>query len=180
MSSLPITLADRCMALAAAFAETSIDQANALLVALPNDMRQSLRLDRNTLANALAHSNHTSAIVVHQVLDSLAALPPAASAPAFHALDALTQATKPFSQRQAGACLARALRNHGDCFLAIMDTLADAQQAVALPVRDNETHAGLHVLAVAAPPVVHYLAYALRDDSAAVALNALAAASPMR
>jgi len=169
---------DCCTAPARALEGWSWKETNTLLAVLPDDVHAALHPNADALANALAHPDRQDAF--RQAPDALDMAPPFAALPARYTPDALTQATTLLSQRQASEGLAQTLRAHGDCFLAIMDTLADAQQAVALPVRDNETHAGLHVLAVAAPPVVHYLAYALRDDSAAVALNALAAASPMR
>jgi len=164
----------RCAALAAAFTGWSSEEATALLAVLPGDVVAALRPNTDALTNALAHPDRRDSF--RQVLEALDALPPATMLPILHALDALAQETKAFSQRQAGEGLARTLRDDGGCFLALVDTLADAHQMAVLPARDDRTRARLRALAVADPLVAHYLAYALEGSGAAAALDALAAA----
>jgi hypothetical protein len=93
------------------------------------------------------------------------------------ALHPNAEAFTSFDQQNASEGLAQALRNHGNCFLALVDALSDAHQMEALPARNDETHASLRAIAAADPLVAHRLAHALRDGDAAVALDALAAAS---
>ena len=169
-------VAARCAALAAALADWSREETDALLAALPDDAHAALRPDSDALVNALAHPNRRDAF--RQALDSLDALPPSVAIPALHTLDALMQATTPSVRRYAGEGLAQALRAHGGRFLAIVDALADAQRKAILPPLRSAPHsAAIRTLASADPPVAHRLAHALRDGNAAVVLDALADSS---
>jgi len=167
--------AARCAALAEAFAGWTTEKAATFLATLPDSARVALHPNADALANALAHPNQRNAF--RQALDALTALPPSAALSSFHALDALAEAFTSFDQQNASEGLAQALRNHGNCFLALVDALSDAHQMEALPARNDETHASLRAIAAADPLVAHRLAHALRDGDAAVALDALAAAS---
>ena len=169
-------IADRCAALAAALADRSREETDALLAALPDDAHAALRPDSNALACALAHPDRRDAF--RQALDARDALPLSAALPARHALDALAQTTTPSDQRHAGETLATVLRNHGSIFADIVGALNDAARSAVLPrLNDPHIESALDDLAAADPLVAHHLAYALRDDDAAVALDALAAAS---
>jgi hypothetical protein len=154
-------IAVRCTALAAAFAGWSSEEATALLAALPKDARAALRPNANALANALAHPDRRNAF--RQALDTITALSPSVAIPARHALNELAKASKWFFQRQASAALARALRDHGDCFTAIVGALDDSVRSAVLP-RLNDPHVGsaLDALTAADPFVAHHVAHALR------------------
>jgi hypothetical protein len=170
------TPANRCTALTAVFAGRSSEEAMALLAALPDDVYTMLHPAPDALANTLAHPDRRDAF--RQTLDTITALSPSVAISALHALDALTQATKPVSQRQAGASLAQALRNHGDGFLALVDTLADAPRTAILPPPQSEINGvAIRAIAAADPLVAHHLAHALRSRSPTAVLDALAAAS---
>jgi uncharacterized membrane protein YeaQ/YmgE (transglycosylase-associated protein family) len=151
----------RCAALARAFAGWSSEEATALLAALPKDARAALRPNANALANALAHPDRRNAF--RQALDTITALSPSVAIPARHALNELAKASKWFFQRQASAALARALRDHGDCFTAIVGALDDSVRSAVLP-RLNDPHVGsaLDALTAADPFVAHHVAHALR------------------
>jgi len=169
-------VAARCAALAAALADWSREETDALLAALPDDAHAALRPDSDALTAALAHPDRRDAF--RQALDSLDALPPSVAIPALHTLDALMQATTPSVRRYAGEGLAQALRAHGGRFLAIVDALADAQRKAILPPLRSAPHsAAIRTLASADPLVAHRLAHALRDGNAAVVLDALADSS---
>jgi len=169
----------RCAALARAFAGWSSEEATALLAALPKDARAALRPNANALANALAHPDRRNAF--RQALDTITALSPSVAIPARHALNELAKASKSkrffsrFSQRQAGEELARALRNHGNGFLALVDTLADAPRTAILPPPLSEMN-GLAIRAITAadPLVAHRLAHALQSRFPNDALDVLA------
>jgi hypothetical protein len=169
----------RCAALARAFAGWSSEEATALLTALPKDARAALRPDSDALANALAHPDRRDAF--RQALDTITALSPSVAIPARHALNELAKASKSkrffsrFSQRQAGEELARALRNHGNGFLALVDTLADAPRTAILPPPLSEMN-GLAIRAITAadPLVAHRLAHALQSRFPNDALDVLA------
>jgi len=150
-----------CAALAKAFAGWSSEEATALLAALPKDARAALRPNANALANALAHPDRRNAF--RQALDTITALSPSVAIPARHALNELAKASKWFFQRQASAALARALRDHGDCFTAIVGALDDSVRSAVLP-RLNDPHVGsaLDALTAADPFVAHHVAHALR------------------
>jgi hypothetical protein len=168
-------VADRCAALAAALAGWSREETGALLAALPDDAHAALRPDSNALACALARPDRRDAF--RQALDALAALPPSAALPSLHALDALTQATESFSQRQAGASLAQALRNHGDGFLALVDALADTPRKETFPrPRSATCVAVVRTIAAADPLAAYRLAHALQSRSPTAMLDVLAAA----
>ena len=165
--------AARSAALAAAFAGWSSEEATAFLAALPDNTRAMLHPNADALASALAHPNQQD--VFRQALAALAALPPSAALPAFHALDALAAASNLVQRRQAGEELARALRNHGNGFLALVDTLADAPRTAILPPPLSEMN-GLAIRAITAadPLVAHRLAHALQSRFPNDALDVLA------
>jgi len=169
--SLAADVTDRCAALAAVFAGWSSEDATALLATLPDGVVDALQPNADALADALAHPDRKDAF--RQALHALAVLPPEAALPARHALDDLTKSLTPSARRQASACLARALRAHGNCFLALVDALTDAYQTEVLPAWNDETRASMRAMAIADPLVAHDLAYALRDGNTAVALDAL-------
>ena len=154
-------IAVRCTALAAAFAGWSSEEATALLAALPDDVVAGLLLDCDALANTLAPPDRQDAF--RQALDTITALSPSVAIPARHALNELAKASKWFFQRQASAALARALRDHGDCFTAIVGALDDSVRSAVLP-RLNDPHVGsaLDALTAADPFVAHHVAHALR------------------
>jgi hypothetical protein len=173
----------RCAALARAFAGWSSEEATALLTALPKDARAALRPSANALANALAHPDRRDAF--RQALDTITALSPSVAIPARHALNELAKALAKTSKRskdilqqlfqqRAGEELARALRNHGNGFLALVDTLADAPRTAILPPPLSEMN-GLAIRAITAadPLVAHHLAHALRFRNPTAALDAL-------
>jgi len=168
-------VAARCAALAA-FAGWSSEDATALLAALPDDARTALHPGANALADALAHPDRRNTF--RQALDALAALPPATSLPSLHALNALAQATTPSDQRRAGAELARALRDYGDCFTDIASTMRHNLRAALLPPLDApHIESAIENLTIADPLVAHCLAYALHANDPTAARDALTAAS---
>jgi hypothetical protein len=169
-------LTERCDALAHALDGWSWTETNALLMALPDDARTTLRPSSNTLADALAHSNQQDAF--RQTLSDLVALPPSIAIPALHVLDTLAQATTPPEQRHAGEGVATVLRHHGRIFTDIARALNDDARSAVLP-RPDLLHDGLAIddLAVADPLVAHYLAYALHAHDPIAARDALTAAS---
>jgi len=165
-------VADRCAALAAALAGWSREETDALLAALPDDAHAALHPNADALTDALAHPDRRDAF--RQTLDTITALSPSVAIPALHALDALTQATKPVSQRQAGASLAQALRNHGNGFLALVDALADAPRTAILPQPRSAPRAvAVRAIAAADPLAAYRLAHALRKGKSDAVLNAL-------
>jgi len=169
-------VADRCAALAAALAGWSREETGALLAALPDDAHAALRPDSNALACALARPDRRDAF--RQALDALAALPPSAALPSLHALDALAQAPNLAFRRQAGACLAQALRDHGHCFLALVDALADTPRKETFPrPRSATCVAVVRTIAAADPLAAYRLAHALQSRSPTAMLDVLAAAS---
>jgi hypothetical protein len=171
------TLDARCAALAAAFAGWSSEDATALLAALPDDVRTALYPGANTLADALAPPDRQDAF--RKTLNALAALPPAAALPAFHALTVLVQATNPVVQQGAGEGLAQALRDHGRIFADIARALNDVARDAVLPRRDDpHDESALEDLAAVDPLVAHYVAHAWRSCNPTAMLDALAAAPP--
>jgi hypothetical protein len=171
------TLDARCAALAAAFARWSSEDATALLAALPDDVRTALYPSANTLADALAPPDRQDAF--RKTLNALAALPPAAALPAFHALTVLVQATNPVVQQGAGEGLAQALRDHGRIFADIARALNDVARDAVLPRRDDpHDESALEDLAAVDPLVAHYVAHAWRSCNPTAMLDALAAAPP--
>ena len=171
------TLDARCAALAAAFAGWSSEDATALLAALPDDVRTTLHPGANALADALATPDRQDAF--RKTLNALAALPPAAALPAFHALTVLVQTTNPLVQQEAGEGLAQALRDHGRIFAVIVGMLRDDVRAAIVPPPDAPSvESAINDLTIINPLVAHHLAYALRDADAAVALDALTASAP--
>ena len=169
--SLNDEIPNRCAALATAFTEWPPWEIMALIAVLPSDVRTTLFPNPDALTHVLAHPNRKSAF--RKALNTLAALPPFVMLPALHALDAMAVTEYADSHREAGAALAQALRHSGDCFLAIVDTLADTYQENVLPARDDETRAHMHALAAVDPLVAHRLAHALRKGEAESAFDAL-------
>jgi hypothetical protein len=166
-------VADRCAALAQALADRSREETDALLAALPDDAHAALRFDSNALTAALAHPDRRDAF--RQALDSLDALPPAATLPALLALEVLASASDPVLRRQAVCALAHVLRDHGDCFLALVDALANTLRKETFPrPRSATCVAAVRTIAAADPLAAYRLAHALRDGNAAVVLDALA------
>jgi len=166
-------VADRCAALAQALADRSREETDALLAALPDDAHAALRFDSNALTAALAHPDRRDAF--RQALDSLDALPPAATLPALLALEVLASASDPVLRRQAVCSLAHVLRDHGDCFLALVDALANTLRKETFPrPRSATCVAAVRTIAAADPLAAYRLAHALRDGNAAVVLDALA------
>jgi len=166
-------VAARCAALAEAFNGWSSEEAAVLLEALPDAIRAALSPHPDILTQRLARPKRQNSF--RQALDALAALPPSAALPALHALSALAQAPNPAFRRQAGACLAQALRDHGHCFLALVNAVARGYRSALLPLPQTRTFAAaLDMVAAASPLVAHNLAHALRDGGAAAALDALA------
>jgi uncharacterized membrane protein YeaQ/YmgE (transglycosylase-associated protein family) len=164
--------AARSAALAAAFAGWSSEEATAFLAALPDNTRAMLHPNADALASALAHPNQQD--VFRQALAALAALPPSAALPAFHALDALAAASNLVQRRQAGEELARALRNHGNGFLALVDALADVPRTAILPQPRSAPRAvAVRAIAAADPLAAYRLAHALRKGKSDAVLNAL-------
>ena len=167
-----IPLPDRCSMLTLAFAGWSSEEATALLAALPDAARAAFRPDSDALAQRLAHPDRRDAFP--RALESLAALSPAAALPAFHALGALAT-SDPVRRYQASACLVQALRDHEDCFLAIVDTLTvDYQVSVFLALDDTTCATALPTFAAIDPLVVHRLAHALQSQSPTAVLDVLA------
>jgi len=169
-------VAARCAAFAHVLAGWRWEETNALFTTLLDDACAALPPDPDALANALADPDRQDAL--RQALGVLDTLPPSIAIPAFHALDTLAQATTPSDQQHAGAELARALRDHGDSFTAIVGALDDSARSAVLPSLDDP-HVGsaLDALTAADPLVAHHVAHVLRADDAAVALDALAASS---
>jgi len=160
---------DRCAALAAVFDGWSFDETNALLAALPNDVRAALHPDHNVLADALAHPDRRDAF--RKALGALDALPPSVAIPAHHALATLAATSYSEQRRLAGEGLAIAVRNHGRLFLDIIESCSNDVIATAFPVT-----ADIRDLAAADPLVAQRLAQALRLRNATDALDALMAA----
>jgi hypothetical protein len=164
-------------ALSRALAGWSWEETNALLAALPKDVRTTLLPDRDTLANTLAHPDRQDAF--RQALDTIDSLPPAATLSALLALETLVHAIQRSTQRQAGKELARALRDHGRTFTAIVRALHDNVRSAILPRRDApHIESELEDIAGVNPLVAYHLAYALWDFSPDVVIDALTAAPP--
>jgi hypothetical protein len=70
------------------------------------------------------------------------------------------------------------LRDHGDCFLALVDALANTLRKETFPrPRSATCVAAVRTIAAADPLAAYRLAHALRDGNAAVVLDALADSS---
>jgi len=167
----------RCAALAHALEGQSPAETNALLAALPKDTHLTLLSDRDALADALTPPDRRDAF--RQTLDAIIALPPSVAISARHALATLSAAQRFFEQRDAGAGLATALRNHGRIFADITKALDDAARSAVLP-RLSHPHdeSALETLVAADPLVAHHVAHALRDNNPSAARTALATAPP--
>jgi hypothetical protein len=170
--SLTESVAARCAALAAAFAGWSSEEATVLLAALPDDVVVALRPNVDTLANTLAHPNRRDAF--RQALDAINSLPPATTRPALLALGVLASASDLGLRIQAGRALAHVLRDHGDCFLTLVDALADVPRTAILPLpQSGRRAAAVRAIAAADPLVAHHLAHALQSRSPTAMLDAL-------
>ena len=166
-----------CPALAAAFTGWSLEEMTALLAALPDDVVAALRPNVDTLANALAPPAQRDAF--RQALDAITTLPPSAALPSLHALDALTASTEIRRRRQAGKELARALRDHGDCFAAIVGALRpNVRTALLPPSNDPQIESALRDITAADPLVAYALAHTLRSRNPTAAIDTLAATRP--
>jgi hypothetical protein len=157
-------------ALAHALAGWSWEETNALLAALPDKFVTALHPHPDILTRQNSF---------RQALDAFTALPPSAALPAFHALDALAAAQHGKDQRDVGEEVARVLRDHGGIFAVIVGMLRDDVRAAIVPPPDAPSvESAINALAIINPLVAHYLAYALRDADAAVALDALTESAP--
>jgi len=166
------SLPSRCTMMMSAFAGWSSKEATTLLTALPEDARTAITPDPDIPAQRLARPKRQDSF--RQALDALTALPLSVAIPALHVPGELTRALLPSDQRQASACLAQALRAHDDCFLAIIDALADPPRTTILPLPRSAIHAAaLRTFAAADPLAVHHLASALRSRTPTAALDAL-------
>jgi len=164
-------------ALAHALAGWSWEETNALFAALPDKFVTALHPHPDILTRRLACPQRQNSF--RQALDALTALPPSAALPALQALDALAAAQHGNDQRDAGEEVARALRDHGGIFAVIVGTLRDDVRAAIVPPPDAPSvESAINALAIINPLVAHYLAYALRDANAAVALDALTESAP--
>jgi hypothetical protein len=119
------SVAARCAALAAALADRSREETDALLAALPKNARAMLRSNTNMPANAPTHPDRQDAF--RQALNALAALPLAAALPARHALDAPAQTAWRSGRRHAGEIPATVLRSHGRIFADIVGAPDDVR-----------------------------------------------------
>ena len=170
--SLTESVAARCAALAAAFAGWSSEEATVLLAALPDDVVVALRPNVDTLANTLAHPNRRDAF--RQALDAINSLPPATTRPALLALGVLASASDLGLRIQAGRALAHVLRDHGDCFLALVDALANTPRTAILPLpQSGRRAAAVRAIAAADPLAAYRLAHALQSRSPTTMLDAL-------
>jgi hypothetical protein len=163
--------------LAHALAGWSWEETNALFAALPDKFVTALHPHPDILTRRLACPQRQNSF--RQALDALTALPPSAALPALQALDALAAAQYSDDQRDAGEEAARVLRDHGGIFAMIVGMLYDDVRAAVLPSSDDpQVGSAINDLAIINPLVAHYLAYALRDADAAVALAALTESAP--
>jgi len=167
----------RVAALSRALAGWGREETDALLAALPGNVVAALHPHPDILTPHLSRPNRQDAF--RQALDALTALPPSAALPVLHALDALAAAQHGNDQRDVGEEVARALRDHGGIFAVIVGTLRDDVRAAIVPPPDAPSvESAINALAIINPLVAHYLAYALRDANAAVALDALTESAP--
>ena len=163
------SVADRCAALAAALDGRTTGETDALIAALPDESRQALNLDLDSMTLMLARPNHHDAF--RRALASLTALPPSVAIPVRHALSVLATNDDPTMRRSAREGLATAARDHSPLVLDILESCTSDVRAAMFPGAVE-----VRSLAASDPLVVHYLAYALQDGDADVALDALAAA----
>jgi len=167
----------RAAALSRALAGWGKEEMDALLAALPDNVVTALHPHPDILTRRLACPQRQNSF--RQALDALTALPPSAALPVLHALDALAAAQHGNDQRDAGEEAARALRDHGGIFAVIVGTLRDdVRAAIVPPLNAPSVESAMNDFAVINPLVAHYLAYALRDADAAVALDALTESAP--
>jgi hypothetical protein len=163
------SVADRCAALAAALDGRTTGETDALIAALPDERRQTLNLDLDSMTLMLVRPDRHDAF--RRALASLTALPPSVAIPVRHALSALATNADSTMRRSASEGLATAARDHGPLVLDILESCTSDVRAAMLPGAVEGRS-----LAASDPLVAHYLAYALQDGDADVALDALAAA----
>jgi len=163
------SVADRCAALAAALDGRTTGETDALIAALPDERRQTLNLDLDSMTLMLARPDRHDAF--RRALASLIALPPSVAIPVRHALSALATNADSTMRRSASEGLATAARDHGPLVLDILESCTSDVRAAMFPGAVE-----VRSLAASDPLVVHYLAYALQDGDADVAPDAPAAA----
>jgi len=167
------TPANRCVALGQALAGLSATETAALLAALPKDALLPLLSDRDALADVLPPPDRRDAF--RQTLDAIITLPPSVAIPALHALATLAEVQRFFEQRNAGAGLATALRNHGHIFADITKALDDAARSAVLPRLGHPyDESALEPLVIVDPLVAHHVAHALHNNTPTAALDPLA------
>jgi len=163
------SVAGRCAALAAALDGRTTGETDALIAALPDERRQTLNLDLDSMPLMLARPDRHDAF--RRALASLIALPPSVAIPVRHALSALATNADSTMRRSASEGLATAARGHSPLVLDIFESCTNDVRAAMFPGAVEGRS-----LAASDPLVAHYLAYALQDGDADVALDALAAA----
>jgi hypothetical protein len=168
----PDSITARCTMLAQALADWGREETDALLAALPDDVHTMLHPAPDALVNALAHPNRRDAF--RQALDAINSLPPATTRPALLALGVLASASDLGLRIQAGRALAHVLRDHGDCFLALVDALANTPRTAILPrPQSGRRAAAVRAIAAADPLAAYRLAHALQSRSPTTMLDAL-------
>jgi hypothetical protein len=168
----PDSITARCTMLAQALADWGREETDALLAALPDDVHTMLHPAPDALVNALAHPNRRDAF--RQALDAINSLPPATTRPALLALGVLASASDLGLRIQAGRALAHVLRDHGDCFLALVDALANTPRKAILPrPQSGRRAAAVRAIAAADPLAAYRLAHALQSRSPTTMLDAL-------
>jgi len=163
------SVADRCAALAAALDGRTTGETDALIAALPDESRQALNLDLDSMTLMLVRPDRHDAF--RRALASLTALPPSVAIPVRHALSVLATDDGPTRRRSASEGLATAARDHGPLVLDILESCTSDVRAAMFPGAVE-----VRSLAASDPPVAHNLAYALQDGDADVAPDAPAAA----
>ena len=168
----PDSITARCTMLAQALADRGREETDALLAALPDDVHTMLHPAPDALVNALAHPNRRDAF--RQALDAINSLPPATTRPALLALGVLASASDLGLRIQAGRALAHVLRDHGDCYLALVDALANTPRKAILPrPQSGRRAAAVRAIAAADPLAAYRLAHALQSRSPTTMLDAL-------
>ena len=168
----PDSITARCTMLAQALADWGREETDALLAALPDDVHTMLHPAPDALVNALTHPNRRDAF--RQALDAINSLPPATTRPALLALGVLASASDLGLRIQAGRALAHVLRDHGDCFLALVDALANTPRTAILPLpQSGRRAAAVRAIAAADPLAAYRLAHALQSRSPTTMLDAL-------
>ena len=116
-----------------------------------------------------AHPNRRNAF--RRATNAPATLPPSVAIPVRYALSVLATDDDRARRRSAREGFAIAARGHGPLVLDILESCTSDVRAAMLPGAVEGRS-----LAASDPLVAHYLAYALQDGDADVALDALAAA----